>query len=95
MGVLPLRVRVSRFVVLIGILAAALGCSPAQKGLPLGAAESTETTVAAPRVPAGSPGPGFGETDNLGSFPTFMPPVAAGTETQECSLGTDPYSTCI
>lgn len=95
MGVPPLRLRVLSGVVLIGILAAAMGCSRAHEGLPLGAAESAETPVAAPRVPPRSTGPGFDDTDNLGSFPAFLPPVAAGTETQECSLGTDPYSTCI
>ncbi len=82
-------------VVLIVILTLGWGCSRAREGLPLSTAESAETGVVTPTGPIGSTSLGFDETNNLGSFPAFMPPVAVGTETQECRLGTDPYSTCI
>lgn len=88
-------IRVLSGLALIAVLAADWGCSRAPEGLPLGAAQSAETAVAAPRVPSGSTSLGADDTNNLGSFPAFMPPVAVGTETQECRLGTDPYSTCI
>lgn len=86
--------------VLAVVLLASLACSPADTGLPLRAAESAETAAStavsqapAPGVESSSFGPS--DTSGLGSFPAFLPPVAVGTDTQECKLGTDPYSTCI
>lgn len=80
------------------VLLTGLGCSPADTALPLSSAETADTlggrAVQSPTVP-GSSSLDLDTTDGLGSFPTFMPPVALGTDTQECYLGTDPYSTCI
>ena len=86
--------------VLALILVAGLACSPADTALPLSSAESAETLGGQPletateRV-AGSSSLGLSDAYGLGSFPAFMPPVAIGTDTQKCQLGTDPYSTCI
>ena len=82
------------------ILGLGLGCSPTETTLPLSSAETADSLggsalPAAPAPVAGSSSLGLNSTDGLGSFPTFMPPVALGTDTQECQLGTDPYSTCI
>ncbi len=81
-------------------LLTSLACSPADTNLPLRAAESVETSgstavseAPAPLVESSSFGPS--DASGLGSFPAFLPPVAVGTDTQECKLGTDPYSTCI
>ena len=86
--------------ILILALMPSLSCLPADSGLPLIAAESAEpiesSSVAngsAPLVESSSFGPS--DSSGLGSFPAFLPPVAVGTDTQECKLGTDPYSTCI
>ena len=69
-----------------------VSCSRADSSLPL----STSETVEVPPLPLTETSElGPDEGDSLGAFPTFMPPVAIGTETQECQLGTDPYSTCI
>ena len=85
---------------LILVLVTGLGCSPAETALPLSSAETADSLgggslATAPAPLAGSSSLGSDGTDGLGAFPTFMPPVALGTDTQECQLGTDPYSTCI
>jgi hypothetical protein len=87
-------------VLAIVALVASLACSPADTSLSLRAAESAEprgvdsTDEGSPSlVESSSFGPD--EATGLGSFPAFLPPVAVGTDTQECKLGTDPYSTCI
>jgi len=75
-----------------------LACSPADTALPLSSAETTDSlgSSSAEAAPfAASSGPGSDDTSGLGAFPVFLPPVAVGTDTQECQLGTDPYSTCI
>jgi hypothetical protein len=81
-------------------LVGSLACSPADTSLSLRAAESAEARGisstdegSAPLVESSSFGPD--DATGLGSFPAFLPPVAVGTDTQECKLGTDPYSTCI
>ena len=81
-------------------LVVGLGCSPAETALPLSSAESadalgSQALEAAPAPLAGSSSLGSDDTSGLGAFPAFLPPVAVGTDTQECHLGTDPYSTCI
>ena len=86
--------------ILILAFVPSLSCSPADSSLPLRAAESAEpigtASVGDGSAPlVGSSSLGLGESGGLGSFPAFMPPVAVGTDTQECKLGTDPYSTCI
>ena len=86
--------------ILILALVPSLSCSPADSSLPLRAAKSTKSigtsSVGDGSAPlAGSSSLGLGDSSGLGSFPAFMPPVAVGTDTQECKLGTDPYSTCI
>jgi len=82
------------------VLVTGVGCSPAETALPLSSAETADSLggrslEATPAPLAGSSSFGSDGTDGLGAFPTFMPPVALGTDTQECQLGTDPYSTCI
>ena len=87
--------------VLALVLAAVLSCAPADSGLALRAADSTEAVASSvapdedvvPRVSSSSFA--LDESSGLGSFPAFMPPVAVGTDVQECNLGSDPYSTCI
>lgn len=84
--------------ILVLALVTGMACSPADSGLPLRATESVGTSAeggngSAPLVGTSSLGPS--DTSGLGSFPAFLPPVAVGTDTQECKLGTDPYSTCI
>lgn len=49
----------------------------------------------APPAAPGFVSPGRDPVDGFSVFPAFMPPVSFGTETQDCRLGTDPYSTCI
>ena len=86
---------------LVFVLTAGLACSRADSTLSLEAAESLEaaplSVARETERPNADPGPDLGPADEgpLGAFPAFMPPVAVGTETQECQLGTDPYSTCI
>lgn len=82
------------------VLIVGSGCSPAETALPLSSAETTDSlgsqaleSASAPL--AGSSSLGSDDTSGLGAFPAFLPPVAVGTDTQECNLGTDPYSTCI
>ena len=82
------------------VLVLGLGCSPVETALPLSSAETADSlgspALRAVPVPVSSSSSlGLNGTDGLGAFPTFMPPVALGTDTQECQLGTDPYSTCI
>jgi hypothetical protein len=78
------------------VLTAGLACSRADSSFELKASESLEAAPL-PLAGAADVGADLGPADNdgLGAFPAFMPPLAAGTETQECQLGTDPYSTCI
>ena len=85
---------------LILVLATGVGCTPAENAMPLSSAETANalggrSLEATPAPLAGSSALGSDATDGLGAFPTFMPPVAQGAQTQECQLGTDPYSTCI
>jgi len=86
---------------LVLVLTAGLACSRADSSLSLEASESLEATPLplSGEVDRGgsdpAPDPGPGDEGSLGAFPAFMPPVAVGTETQECQLGTDPYSPCI
>lgn len=87
-------------VILILALLPGLSCSPADSSLPLRAVESGEPIRSlsaddgsVPLTDSSSLGPS--ELSGLGSFPAFLPPVAVGTDTQECKLGSDPYSTCI
>ncbi len=35
------------------------------------------------------------QSAGFGVFPAFVPPIGLGGNTQECELGSDPYSTCI
>jgi len=82
------------------VLILGLGCSPTETALPLSSGERADALggqvlEAAPEPLAGSSSLGSDDTSGLGAFPAFLPPVAVGTDTQECHLGTDPYSTCI
>ena len=74
------------------VLTAGWSCTRADNSLPLGASDSVEA-VPLPLAGVSEFGPDDGNA--LGAFPAFMPPVAIGSDTQECQLGTDPYSTCI
>ncbi len=85
---------------LIFVLMTGIACSPAETALPLSSAETADSlgsgsVSAAPAPGTGSSGLGSDGTEGLGAFPAFLPPVAQGTDVQECQLGTDPYSTCI
>lgn len=85
---------------LILVLSTGLACAPADTAMPLSSTETTDSLVggaseAVPAPLAGSSALASDGTAGLGAFPTFMPPVAQGTDAQECQLGTDPYSTCI
>ena len=82
------------------VLVTGLGCTPAETALPLSSVETADSLGGGSSDSAPAPFVGTSSlesdgTDGLGAFPTFMPPVALGTDTQECQLGTDPYSTCI
>lgn len=77
---------------LAGALVLGLSCTRAESTLPLAPSDSA---AAAPLPLTGASSPGPGQAGGLGAFPAFMPPVAIGSDTQECQLGTDPYSTCI
>ena len=85
--------------VLALVLMTGLGCTPAETAMPLSSAETADSlgggSEARSAPPAESSAFEPDATDGLGAFPTFMPSVAQGTDTQECQLGTDPYSTCI
>ena len=90
----------SLFAGMVLTLIVGLGCSPAETALPLSSVDSadalgSQATESAPVPLAGSSSLGSDDTSGLGAFPAFLPPVAVGTDTQECHLGTDPYSTCI
>ena len=90
---------------LVLVLTTGLACARADSSLSLEARDSLEASplpltgeVGDPGSEVGSnlePDSGLADEGALGAFPAFMPPVAVGTETQECQLGTDPYSTCI
>lgn len=44
----------------------------------------------------GSSGSVFDDQSSVfGAFPAFVPPLGLGSDTEECELGNDPYSTCI
>ncbi len=73
-------------------LATGVCCSRVDSSVPVG---TEETIEASPSSLAGALDPGTQDGEGLGAFPAFMPPVATGTDAQECHLGTDPYSTCI
>lgn len=81
------------------VLAVGSGCGPAETALPPSSSATADSLsqplgTASERL-AGSSNLALDGTEGLGSFPAFMPPVALGADTQECQLGTDPYSTCI
>ena len=49
-----------------------------------------------PTTNVGSSGSVFDDQSaGFGVFPAFVPPIGLGGNTQECELGSDPYSTCI
>jgi hypothetical protein len=86
-------------VLVLGLMAG-LGCTRAETAMPLSSAETADSlgggsSEASPAPLAGSSVFQSDATDGLGAFPTFMPSVAQGSDSQECQLGTDPYSTCI
>jgi hypothetical protein len=100
MVVMTKRSGLFRGMALALFLIVGLGCSPADTALPLSSAEAADSLGgqaldALPAPLVGSSSLGLADSDGLGGFPAFLPPVAIGTDVQECQLGTDPYSTCI
>lgn len=75
------------------VVSAGLGCGGSETAGP--AVEPSAPGEAPAQTLVESRGSLFDETYELGGGPAFLPPIGFGVDTQECQLGSDPYSTCI
>lgn len=78
------------------LLILGVGCTGEETGIP---ASVLDKQVAAPVVEhqASTPAQGGGGNalDDISVFPSFMPALGFSTDTSDCQLTDDPYSTCI
>ncbi len=94
--------RLSLGIVLALWLFSGVACTMPETACSASTAESTEQPPKQqepepkPTIDVGSSGSVFDDqSSGFGVFPAFVPPIGLGGKTQECELGSDPYSTCI
>ena len=80
------------------LLILGVGCARDETAIPASvldqpvAAPAVEQQAAAPAQPQGG---GGNALDDISVFPSFMPALGFSTDTSDCQLTDDPYSTCI
>lgn len=80
------------------LLVLGVGCASEEAGIPASVLDEqvapavVEQQASAPEQPQGG---GGNALDDISVFPSFMPALGFSTDTSDCQLTDDPYSTCI
>ena len=80
------------------LLVLGVGCVGEETGIPASVLDQQVTTPAVEQqaaAPAEPQGGGGNALDDISVFPSFMPALGFNTDTSNCQLTDDPYSTCI
>ena len=80
------------------LLISGAGCAGEETGIPASVLDSQVSTPVVEQqanAPAQSQGGGGNALDDISVFPSFMPALGFTTDTSDCQLTDDPYSTCI
>jgi len=79
------------------LLLLGVACATEETGIPASVLDNQVTTPVAEQqatAPEHSQG-GGNALDDISVFPSFMPALGFSTDTSDCQLTDDPYSTCI
>jgi hypothetical protein len=80
------------------LLILGVACATEETGIPASVLDNQATTPVAEQQAAAteqSQGGGGNALDDISVFPSFMPALGFSTDTSDCQLTDDPYSTCI
>ena len=83
---------------LLLLLTTGVGCVGEEAGLPASMLDQQAATPAVEQqatAPVQPQGGGGNALDDISVFPSFMPALGFNTDTSDCQLTDDPYSTCI